>query len=112
VNTGGDVNLNNSTAVVQGDLGAGDLINVGPGSGFVVDPTGTVNADDGVQVANDAALIVDGELTTPTTSILNGGGLAGTGVINGNVDNSGVVAPGDPIKSSTGTLKPGRHPSD
>jgi hypothetical protein len=103
VNAGGDVNLNNSTAAVQGDLGAGSSINIGPGSEFVVAP-GMVNADDSVQVADDAALIVDGELNTPTTSISDGGGLAGTGVINGNVDNSGVVVPGDPISNSTGTL--------
>ena len=104
VNTGGDVNLNDSTAIVQGDLDVGGSINIGPGSGFVMDPTGMVNADDSVQVADDAALIVDGELTTPTTSISDGGGLAGTGVINGNVNNSGVVVPGDPISNSTGTL--------
>jgi hypothetical protein len=79
------INLNNSTAVVQGGLDAGGSINTNPGSGFLVDPTGIVNTDDGVQVASDAALTVDGQLTTPTTSILNGGGLAGTGVINGNV---------------------------
>jgi hypothetical protein len=35
VNAGGDVNLNNSTAVVQGGLDAGGSININPGSGFL-----------------------------------------------------------------------------
>ena len=68
-------------------------------------------------VVNAGALVVDGTIASTETVINAGGTLGGTGLINGNVVNNGIVSPGDPIgtlrisgnyvQSASGTLRIG-----
>ena len=90
-----NVNLNaNSAAVVNGVLNS-PSVNLNNASSLVVNNGGTVAAN--VNVGPSALLGLFGRING---SIVNAGFFQGTGVVNGNVFNSGIVSPG----ASIGTL--------
>ena len=105
-----NVNLNaNSAAVVNGVLSSAS-VNVNDASSLVVNNSGTVAAN--VNVGPSALLDLFGRING---SVVNAGFFQGTGVVNGNVFNSGIVSPGasigtltingDYTQSASGTLR-------
>ena len=90
-----DINLNGSAAAVINGLLTSPSVNVNNSSSLVVNAPGTVAAN--VNVGPSALLGLFGRING---SVVNAGFFQGTGVVNGNVFNSGIVSPG----ASIGTL--------
>ena len=90
-----NVNLNGSSAAIVNGVLASASVNVNDASSLVVNNAGTVAAN--VNVGPSALLGLFGRING---SVVNAGFFQGTGVVNGNVLNSGTVSPG----ASIGTL--------
>ena len=90
-----DINLNGSAAAVVNGLLTSPSVNVNTSSSLIVNNPGTVVAN--VNVGPSALLGLFGRING---SVVNAGFFQGTGVVNGNVFNSGIVSPG----ASIGTL--------
>ena len=90
-----DINLNGSAAAVVNGLLTSPNVNVNNSSSLIVNNPGTVVAN--VNVGPSALLGLFGRING---SVVNAGFFQGTGVVNGNVFNSGIVSPG----ASIGTL--------
>jgi len=90
-----DINLNGSAAAVVNGLLTSPSVNVNNSSSLVVNVPGSVAAN--VNVGPSALLGLFGRING---SVVNAGFFQGTGVVNGNVFNSGIVSPG----ASIGTL--------
>ena len=94
-----DINLNGSAAAVVNGLLTSPNVNV-DNSSLVVNIPGTVAAN--VNVGPSALLGLFGRIIG---SVVNAGSFQGTGVVNGNVVNNGIVSPG----ASIGTLTINGH---
>ena len=94
-----DINLNGSAAAVVNGLLTSPNVNV-DNSSLVVNVPGTVAAN--VNVGPSALLGLFGRIIG---SVVNAGSFQGTGVVNGNVVNNGIVSPG----ASIGTLTINGH---
>ena len=90
-----NVNLNASSAAVVNGVLSSASVNVNDASSLVVNNSGTVAAN--VNVGPSALLGLFGRING---SVVNAGFFQGTGVVNGNVLNNGIVSPG----ASIGTL--------
>jgi fibronectin-binding autotransporter adhesin len=90
-----DINLNGSAAAVVNGLLTSPNVNVNSSSSLIVNNPGIVAAN--VNVGPSALLGLFGRING---SVVNAGFFQGTGVVNGNVFNSGIVSPG----ASIGTL--------
>jgi autotransporter-associated beta strand protein len=90
-----DINLNGSAAAVVNGLLTSPNVNVNNSSSLIVNNPGIVAAN--VNVGPSALL---GLFGTINGTVVNAGFFQGTGVVNGNVFNSGIVSPG----ASIGTL--------
>ncbi len=90
-----NINLNGSAAAVVNGLLTSPNVNVNNSSSLMVNAPGTVAAN--VNVGPSALLGLFGRING---SVVNAGFFQGTGVVNGNVFNSGIVSPG----ASIGTL--------
>ena len=90
-----NVNLNGSSAAIVNGVLTSASVNVNDASSLVVNNSGTVAAN--VNVGPSALLGLFGRING---SVVNAGFFQGTGVVNGNVFNSGIVSPG----ASIGTL--------
>ena len=77
-------NMNVSGSLSTGSLGV---------SGYAA-ITGSVNSG---STDVSGALVVNGSLTSPTVDVGSGGVVSGSGTINGNVSNTGGIAPGNSI---------------
>ena len=112
------VGQNNTSSVFSGVLEDGPaatlaLTKVGTGA---LTLTGT-NTYTGPTTVDAGTLVVDGSIASAETVVNPGGVLGGTGLIEGNVVNNGIVSPGNPIgtltisgnyvQNSTGTLRIG-----
>ena len=92
---GGDIDLNRSEAIINGVL-TSPIVNVKNVSSLIVNNPGTVAAK--VNVGQSAQLALFGKING---SVTNAGFFQGTGVVNGNVINSGTLAPGAPVGQLT-----------
>ena len=90
-----NVNLSGSSAAIVNGVLTSASVNVNDASSLVVNNSGTVAAN--VNVGPSALLGLFGRING---SVINAGFFQGTGVVNGNVFNSGIVSPG----ASIGTL--------
>ena len=54
-----------------------------------------INSYTGDTLVNQGSLLVDGSIASPNTTVAPGALLGGRGVLGGNLNNSGVVSPGD-----------------
>ena len=105
-----NVNLSGSSAAIVNGVLTSASVNVNDASSLVVNNSGTVAAN--VNVGPSALLGVFGRING---SVINAGFFQGTGVVNGNVFNSGIVSPGTSIgtltingnytQSASGTLR-------
>ena len=62
---------------------------------LTVTPTADLSITTPVNVTNNGTVVLNGVLNTPSLSVAPGGALGGTGTLNGNLTNNGVVAPGN-----------------
>jgi hypothetical protein len=83
----------NGGTAVTGQFNNAGIVQIGSGSTLALDPGHDFNSTLGM-------VMVDGTLVSPGGVNILGGTLAGTGLIAGNVTNSGTFSPGD----STGAL--------
>ena len=67
---------------------------------LTITPSADLSITAPIDVTNNATVVLNGVLNTPSVTVASGGTLSGTGTLNGNLTNSGVVAPGN----SPGTL--------
>ena len=105
-----NVNLSGSSAAIVNGVLTSASVNVNDASSLVVNNSGTVAAN--VNVGPSALLGLFGRING---SVINAGFFQGTGVVNGNVFNSGIVSPGTSIgtltingnytQSASGTLR-------
>ena len=107
---GGDIDLNGSSEAIINGVLTSPIVNVNNVSSLIVNNAGTVAAN--VNVEPSALLALFSNING---SVTNAGFFQGTGVVNGNVVNSGTVAPGasvgqltingNYVQNSSGTLR-------
>ena len=114
--------LNGGLTIVNDPTGAHNLTLSGPltgGGGLTMNGTGalTLTGSDnyaGDTFVNHGSLLIDGSMASPNMTVAPGAFLGGFGYLGGNLNNNGVVNPGDApgklgvngnfTQSSTGTL--------
>ena len=103
------VGSNNTSTVFSGVIrdSGGDAAGVGGsltkvGSG-ILDLTGA-STYTGNTIVSGGTLQVDGQILSPTTTVIPGGRLTGGGVIGGNLVNNGAVSPINSLSSFPTTL--------
>ena len=71
-----------------------------PSGVLSITPSGNLTITSGVNVTNNGVVTLNGTLNAPFVYVASGGTLGGSGLLNGNLTNSGTVSPGN----SPGTL--------
>jgi fibronectin-binding autotransporter adhesin len=95
---GGNLNTDASEMIVNGIFGIGGDANINNASSLLVNQGGAMNVARATNIHAGSTAQINGVLTSPQVN--NSGLLKGTGVIDGNLWNNGIVAPGN----SPGTL--------